>query len=112
MEETSGLAIKETAIVPIVENNVSGHSFVPTKVLPISKQISNENLIAEERFLIDRETAVERSYQGWRGYWRLFEVSSVLGKLSLYLYLDQYDIHRAQHVKQARARLKTASRLT
>ncbi len=111
MEESSGLAVKEKAIVPVVESD-GEHALVPTKILPISKQISNENLIAEERFLIDRETAVERSYHGWRGFWRLFQVSSVLGKLSLLLYLDQYELHRAQHLKQARARMETASRLT
>lgn len=112
MEESSGLAIKEKAIVPIVESDGGDHALVPTKVLPISKQISNESLIAEERFLIERETAVERSYRGWRGYWRLFQVSLVLGKLSLLLYLDQYELHRAQHLKQARRRMETSSRLT
>ena len=39
---------------------------------------------------IERESA--RSYQGWRGYWRLFVVASVIARLALYLYLDRYDI--------------------
>jgi hypothetical protein len=110
MEETTGLATKETVIVPIAENG--NHLLVPTKSLPIAKLVSNENLIAEERFLIEKETEVERNYQGWRGYRRLFQISQTLGKLGLYLYLDQYDVHRAQHLKQAEARIETARRLT
>ncbi|MBK8810272.1 MAG: AarF/ABC1/UbiB kinase family protein [Acidobacteria bacterium] len=112
MEEETGLATRESTILPIVENGKGSHALVPTKVLPISKLVSNENLIAEERFLIEKETEVERSYQGWRGYRRLFQVSKTLGKLGLYLYLDQYEVHRAQHLKNAEARLETARRLT
>ncbi|MBK8148681.1 MAG: AarF/ABC1/UbiB kinase family protein [Acidobacteria bacterium] len=112
MEEETGLATRESAILPIVENGKGSHALVPTKVLPISKLVSNEHLIAEERFLIEKETEVERSYQGWRGYRRLFQVSKTLGKLGLYLYLDQYEVHRAQHLKNAEARLETARRLT
>jgi hypothetical protein len=80
--------------------------------LPIAKQVSNEQLIAEEKFLIEKETEVENSYQGLRGYLRLFQVSRVIGNLALYLYLDQYDLHHAQHQKQAEARMTTAQRLT
>ncbi len=112
MEEEIGLATKKTAIVPIIENDSGQHTLVPTKDLPIAKLVSNENLIAEERFLIEKETEVERSYQGWRGYRRLFQVSKTLGKLGLYLYLDQYEVHRAQHLKNAQARVETARRLT
>lgn len=114
MEENKSLAVKEKVITPIVENdNGNGHhALVPTKNLPISKQISNEDLIAEEKSLIETESQVEKNYIGFRGYWRLFEVSKVIGMLSLYLYLDQYEIHRAQHLKQAEMRLETARRLT
>lgn len=85
--------------------------FVPTKDLPIAKQISNEQLIAEERFLLDSESDIEKTYQGIRGYLRLLNVAKVIGSLALYIYLDQYDIHHAQHVKMARNRLETARRL-
>ena len=114
MDETTGLAVKDKAIVPIIDgDSENGHQhLVPTKSLPISKQVTNDQLIAEERFLIEKETEVELSYRGWRGYFRLFHVSAVLGKLALYLYLDQYDVHRAQHLKQAEARIETARRLT
>ncbi|HEY0460168.1 MAG TPA: AarF/ABC1/UbiB kinase family protein [Pyrinomonadaceae bacterium] len=113
MEENKSLALKEKAIEPVVEENGNRHhALVDTKNLPGSKQISNEQLISEEKSLIEQETAVEKNYQGARGYRRLFHVSRVIGMLSLYLYLDQYDLHRAQHVKQAETRLEIARKLT
>jgi len=114
MEEKNGLVVKENAILPVVveENGNGHHALVPTKDLPVAKQISNEDLIAEEKSLIERETEVEKNYEGFRGYLRLFHVSRVIGMLALYLYLDQYDMHRAQHLRQAEMRLETARRLT
>lgn len=111
-EENTSLALKERAIEPVVENGNGHQSLVPTKNAPVSKQISDENLIAEEKSLIETENRVKNNYIGFRGYWRLFEVSKVIGMLSLYLYLDQYDMHRAQHLRQAEMRLETARRLT
>lgn len=112
MEENKDLAVKENLITPLSENGNGHHALLPTKNLPISKQVSNEQLIAEEKFLIEKETEVEKSYIGFRGYWRLFQVSKVIGMLALYLYLDQYEMHHAQHLKQSEARLETARRLT
>ncbi|MCY7374645.1 MAG: AarF/ABC1/UbiB kinase family protein [Pyrinomonadaceae bacterium] len=112
-ENTDGLLLKEQLIKPISVNGANGfHALTPTKNLPISKQISNEQLIAEEKSLIEKETEVEKNYQGFRGYLRLFEVSKVIGTLALYLYLDQYDIHHAQQRKKAEMRLEAARRLT
>ncbi|MDQ3178964.1 MAG: AarF/ABC1/UbiB kinase family protein [Acidobacteriota bacterium] len=96
-------------------DNLNGNgasAFGQAKKLPISKQVSNEQLIAEEKFLIEKETEVEKNYQGLRGYLRIFRVSRVIGNLALYLYLDQYDLHHAQHLKQSAARMETAKRLT
>ncbi len=118
MEENKhNLALKEKTFelekIEPNENGSNGHqALVKTKDLPISKQISNEELIAEEKSLIKTEESVEKNYKGFRGYLRLFEVSRVIGMLSLYLYLDQYDLHHAQHEKMAQARLETARRLT
>ncbi len=112
VEENKSLALKEKIIEPMPENGNGQHELVPTKKLPVSKQISNEQLIAEEKSLIEKETEIERNYLGFRGYWRLFQVSKVIGMLSLYLYLDQYDMHRAQHIKQAETRLEIARKLT
>ncbi len=122
-EKTNGLAVKEKVIEPILENGSDGvngnatngnsnHALLPTKNLPIAKQVSNEQLIAEEKSLIEQEAAVERNYHGIGGYLRLFQVSKVIGMLALYLYLDQYELHHAQHLKQAEGRMLTAKRLT
>ena len=82
------------------------------KSLPVAKQISNEDLIAEQQSLIEQETEIEQNYEGFNGYLRLFHVSRVIGMLSLYLYLDQYEIHHAQHLKQAEARMEIARNLS
>ena len=101
----------------IVKNQLAGkrdgeHALVPTDELAIAKQISKEQLIEEERELQKVETAVESKYMGIRGSLRLFQISRIIAMLSLYLYLDQYDIHHKQHLKQAVARLENAQRLT
>ncbi len=114
-EKTNDLIVRAAVVEPTVENDHGGgehRALLPTKNLPIAKQISNEQLIAEEKSLIAKETQIERNYAGWRGYLRLFHVSRVIGMLALYLYLDQYDLHHAQHLKQADVRMTTAQRLT
>lgn len=112
MEKNKSLAVTKNRIEPTAQNSNGHQALVPTKNLPVSKLISNEDLIAEEKSLIDTELEVEKNYVGFRGYLRLFRVSKVIGMLSLYLYLDQYDIHHRQHLKQAEARLEMARRLT
>ncbi|MGI8848899.1 MAG: ABC1 kinase family protein [Pyrinomonadaceae bacterium] len=107
-----GLALVEATIEPIIENGKGSHALFPAKNPPISKQISNEHLIAEEKLLVEKETEVEKNYHGVGGYLRLFRVSKVIGMLALYLYLDQYDLHHAQSRKQAEKRMETAKRLT
>jgi predicted unusual protein kinase regulating ubiquinone biosynthesis (AarF/ABC1/UbiB family) len=123
MEENEKVLVLEKRVEPVLENgdglnrlDGSGangrHALLPAKTLPISKQISNEQLIGEEKLLIEKEIEIEKNYHGWRGWLRLFQVSKVIGMLSLYLYLDQYDVHHAQHLKQLEARMQTAKRLT
>ncbi|MFN2391757.1 MAG: ABC1 kinase family protein [Pyrinomonadaceae bacterium] len=115
LENEQGLMLKEKTIEPVLENGNGAngnHALLPTKNLPIAKQISNEKLIAEEKSLIEQEESVEKNYRGIGGYLRLFQVSKVIGMLSLYLYLDQYDLHHKQHQKQAEARLVIARKLT
>ncbi len=85
---------------------------VPTEQLPIAKQVSQDQLIEEERFLQKKESEVASRYIGIRGYWRLLQITRVIAMLSLYLYLDQFDVHRAQQVKHKKERLKQAVRLT
>ncbi len=110
-ENVNGLAVQEAAIEVLPENG-NGHALLPAINLPIAKQISNEQLIAEENALIAQETAVENNYRGFGGYLRLFHVSRVIGMLALYLYLDQYEMHHAQHLKQADGKMEIARKLS
>ncbi len=113
-EKANDLIVKTAVVEPAFENGGANgnHALLPTKNLPIAKQISNEDLIAEEKSLIEKETEIKQNYAGFRGYLRLFHVSRVIGMLALYLYLDQYDLHHAQHLKQSETRMTTAQRLT
>ncbi|MDQ6788769.1 MAG: AarF/ABC1/UbiB kinase family protein [Acidobacteriota bacterium] len=110
-----GLAVKEKTIEPILENGNgagNGNALVESKPLPALKQISNKDLVAEEKSLTAQETAIEKNYNGLGGYLRLLKVSKLIGSLALYLYLDQYDLHHAQNLKHSEVRLQTAKRLT
>ena len=112
-ENSGGLVVKEAVIEPVLENAAENrHALLPTKNLPVAKHISNEDLIAEEKALIEKESEIAQNYEGFRGYLRLFEVSRVIGMLALYLYLDQYEMHHAQHLRQAEGRLEIARKLT
>lgn len=96
-----------------VEPNGDGRGHVvPTSELAIAKMTSNEQLLEEERYLQKTEAAVESKFRGLRGYWRIFQVSRVIAMLSLYLYLDQLDLHQAHDKKHSRERLEKAYRLT
>src|SRR5690606_28058136 len=83
-----------------------------TNELPIAKYVTNEQKIAEEKFLEEKEEQVQRRYTGVRGYFRILHVSLVLGKLALYLYLDQLDVHRSAQLRHAKERMARAVRLT
>jgi predicted unusual protein kinase regulating ubiquinone biosynthesis (AarF/ABC1/UbiB family) len=104
LSNNTGLAVR-----PAMEKDVA---VVATKDLAISKLVSEEDRASEEKFLTKTEDEVSHRYVGFRGYLRLFEVSRMIGMLSLYLYLDQYEIHRAQQLKHQAARLEKAWRLT
>ncbi len=100
--------LKERDVVGL--NGTNG--VVQTHELAIAKKVSNEDRITEERELQKVEYEVEKQQFGIRGYLRLFQISRVIAMLSLYLYLDQYDIHHKQDMKRAAARMKTAMDLT
>ena len=91
---------------------LNGHAMVATDELPIAQYVTEDQLIAEEKFLEAKEADVQKRYAGLRGYLRILSVSSVIGKLALYLYLDQYEIHKKAHARYARERMKKAERLT
>jgi predicted unusual protein kinase regulating ubiquinone biosynthesis (AarF/ABC1/UbiB family) len=108
--EKQGLNGDGTALVPLGSNG--SHTMVQTNKLPIAQNVTNEAMIEEERHLSEIESQVGGRYVGIRGYLRLLGVTRVLAMLSLYLYLDQYEMHRAQQLKHAQGRLEKAERLT
>ncbi len=77
----------------------------------LAKHIASEQLVAEEKALAAQVESVEKSYRGIRGWLRLARVSHVIGMLSLYLYLDQYDLHYKQLRKVADYRMQQARKL-
>ena len=110
MIETNGTLVKERAAIDL--NGADLPVFTPASELAIAKRDSNSKQVEEERNLQKTGDEIESGYHGFRGYWRLFEISRVIVMLSLYLYLDQLDIHQGQQLKQKKERLKKALRLT
>ena len=112
MNEIAENTTVTTVLEPVQTNGNGNHLMTATSELPISKYVTNEQLIAEEKFLTGKEAEVERRYTGIRGWFRIAHVSAVIGKLALYLYLDQYETHRKGMLRYAKERMKTAQRLT
>ncbi|MBC7899183.1 MAG: AarF/ABC1/UbiB kinase family protein [Saprospiraceae bacterium] len=113
LENKQGMAVLES-ISETTDANTNGHrrALVSPRAPSNNTQVLNKDLKAEEKCLTEREAEVGRKYTGFRGYLRIFEVSRVIGKLSLYLYLDQYELHRSAQLKYALGRMQTAERLT
>jgi predicted unusual protein kinase regulating ubiquinone biosynthesis (AarF/ABC1/UbiB family) len=97
--------------VMISASNGNG-KMVRTKDLDIAKLVTNEQRIEEQKFLESKESQIENRYRGIRRYLRLFEITRVIALLSLYLYLDQLDIHQKQQRRHKKERLQRAYRLT
>ena len=113
VENNQGMAVLES-VGETTDVNGNGHrkALVSPGTPSDNPQVLNKDLKAEEKFLTRREAEVGRNYSGFRGYLRIFQVSQVIGKLGLYLYLDQYELHRAGQLKHAKGRMITAERLT
>ena len=77
-----------------------------------STKMQHTPAAAKETVLHETEENVGRRYQGIRGWLRIGQVSAVIGKLALYLYLDQLEMHKQHHLRLARQRMKKAYRLT
>jgi len=89
-EKKHELAVREypTNGVVVEPFTDGSRAMVAVKDLPISKQITNEQRVEEEKFLKGKEAEVAHRYQGIRGYFRLLEVTRVIATISMYLYLD------------------------
>ena len=113
MEET--FVEPQNALGPSVEllpNGNNSNGMIQTKNLDIAKLVTNEQRIEEEKFLEQKEEQVQNRYRGLRRYLRLLEIVRVISTLSLYLYLDQLDIHQKQQLRHKKERLSRAYRLT
>src|SRR5690606_28274692 len=99
---TNGVAVLER--VPAA-NDMGELAGVPAK---------RDRNFADEHYadLANAERQVSRKYSGIRNYLRIFEVSRVLATLSLYLYLDQYELHYVRIRRLAHSRMQAAARLT
>lgn len=97
-----GIAVLERVALNAAES-------VPAKKLPVAKKDFADDRYSE---LVEAESQVSRRYNGIRNYLRIFEVSRVLAMLSLYLYLDQYELHYERIRHMAKGRMRTAMRLT
>lgn len=105
------LVSDEGIIVPAPAPN-GAQSMMQTMGQSIAGSASQKALAGEERQLSEIESRVGRQYLGIRGYLRLFSVTRVIAMLSLYLYLDQYEMHRKHQQKHIRHRMEKAERLT
>src|SRR4051812_38330646 len=103
------IAVKERVVGTGADSN---SQVVHTGDLRIAKLTTNQQRAGEERALQKVETSIAKRYAGLRGYWRLFQISRVISMLSLYLYLDQYDVHYKHYLKRIEARLDRAEKLT
>jgi len=112
IKKKQGLAVLERSVEAVPSNGNGGGPMVATADLPIAKYVTNDQKIAEERFLEEKEAEVGRRYTGIRGWFRILHVSAVIGKLALYLYLDQYETHRKGQLRHSRERMRAAQRLT
>ena len=100
--------MSEIAVKERVSDSLPSGDMMPTGELASAKLTSNEQLIAEERDLQSVESKVESGYHGVSGYLRLFQISRVIAMLSLYLYLDQLDLHQKHQNKVKNERLRRA----
>jgi predicted unusual protein kinase regulating ubiquinone biosynthesis (AarF/ABC1/UbiB family) len=113
--DKQGTAVTEhtpTLNVELLPNGNGSSGMIATKNLDIAKLVTNEQRIEEEKFLEQKEEQIQNRYRGIRRYLRLFEIARVISTLSLYLYLDQLDIHQKQQVRHKKERLSRAYRLT
>lgn len=91
-ENSQGLVVRESEVAPVAPNSNGHKALAPVEPTP---ETSEDELIALR-------------YHGFRGWWRLFKVSRVIGLLSLYLYLDRYDLHYGHKLRVADQRLQKA----
>ena len=96
-----------------LKDTLSGHRIegplIPTTELAVAERISVEPV--EEKNELQGNDGGKGSF-GLRGYLRLFQISRVIAMLSMYLYLDQLDLHIKHQNKKKSERLSRAYEMT
>lgn len=88
--------------------NEAGYALIPAARVSPALRGTNKELLAEERLLNNEELAVDRRFRGLRGSLRLAKVAQVIGRLTLYLYLDQYELRQKHNRRVAERRREEA----
>ena len=96
-----------------LKDTLSGHRIegplIPTTELAVAERISVEPV--EEKNKLQGNDGGKGSF-GIHGYLRLFQISRVIAMLSMYLYLDQLDLHIKHQNKKKSERLSRAYEMT
>jgi predicted unusual protein kinase regulating ubiquinone biosynthesis (AarF/ABC1/UbiB family) len=93
---------------PVIDTNAGAEqALVPAGEAAIAKAESTT-----DKPLLEKEPHGDQGLGGIGGVLRLFQISRVIAMLSLYLYLDQYEIHHKQHLRLIAARADEATNLT
>lgn len=93
-------------------NEVITKNTTTANALTISNPIINGKLSEPRSSVKVGNSSEDGGSGGFRANWRLLQISRVIAMLAMYLYLDQFDMHREQQVRNKKTRMKTASRLT
>src|SRR5213083_1428516 len=102
----SEIAVKDRINGAVVDtDNVSADDLALAKPAKLERASLGHNAEAKDSPSSD-------DLHGIRSYLRLFQISRVIALLSLYLYLDQYEIHRKHNLKKLAARMQKACELT
>lgn len=96
-----------------LKDTLSGHRvdgpLIPTTELAVAERVPARP--AEEKIELQNNDGGKGSF-GIHGYLRLFQISRVIAMLSMYLYLDQLDLHIKHQNKKKAERLSRAYELT
>lgn len=96
-----------------LKDTLSGHRvegpLIPTTELAVAERVPAR--AADEKIELNNNDGGKGSF-GIRGYLRLFQISRVIAMLSMYLYLDQLDLHIKHQDKKKSERLNRAYDLT
>ena len=96
-----------------LKDTLSGHRvdgpLIPTTELAVAERVPARP--AEEKIELQNNDGGKGSF-GIHGYLRLFQISRVIAMLSMYLYLDQLDLHIKHQNKKKSERLSRAYEMT